>query len=468
MTTRLRWHFLLWTAAATAGLGLPGDGRAAEARKGPAKRPNIVFILADDLGWADLGCYGSTFHRTPNLNRLAARGVRFTQGYAAGNVCSPTRASILTGRNPARLRLTNFLVGHRWRDGSPLQPVDWRTEGLPPGEVTLAQVLRAAGYVTGIVGKWHLGKRGPEAFGFDENLNVGLGGSPPGYFDKKGRYLTDRQTEAAEQFLARHKDRPFFLYLAYNAVHVPLQAKKELAAKYEKAQPAGGSVFGQDKGVKVREVQDHAVYAAMLESLDEGVGRVMKKLADLGLDENTIIVFTSDNGGLCSAEGWPTTNRPLRLGKGWLYEGGVRVAWLVRWPGVAREGSTCDVPVISDDFAPTLLEMAGLPALPKQHLDGVSFAPLLRGGGKLDRQTLYWHYPHYSNQGGPPSGAVRHGDLKLIEFYEDGRLELYDLKNDPGECNDLAARMPERVRELRGMLETWRRSVAAQMPGRKG
>ncbi|MCC6416638.1 MAG: sulfatase [Gemmataceae bacterium] len=447
---------------------VPALAEAQGTGKGP-RRPNIVFILADDLGWADLGCYGSKFYKTPNLDRLAKQGLRLTQAYTANPVCSPTRASIMTGKNPARLRLTNFLVGNRWPENSPLQPVDW-THGLAPDEVTIARVLAAAGYVTGLVGKWHLGKLGPERFGFADNAAVNLGGSPAGYFDKQGRYLTDRQTEAAEKFIERNKDRPFFLYLAYNAVHIPLVAKKELAAAFEakvKANPPAGPVFGEDSGRKVRLVHSHAVYAAMLESLDQGVRRVLKKLADLGLDENTLVIFTSDNGGLCSSEGWPTSNLPLRLGKGWLYEGGVRVPLLVRWPGVAKAGGVCPIPTISDDYFPTLLEAAGVAARPKQQLDGRSLVPLLKGGDQLDRQTLYWHYPHYSNQGGRPSGAIRHGDWKLIEFFEDGRVELYDLKADPGERHDLAGRMPDRVRELRQLLQTWRGVVGAQMPRRK-
>jgi arylsulfatase A-like enzyme len=457
----------VWPLAVLLGVIFVPSARPGEAPKPAARRPNIVFVLADDLGATDLGCYGSKFYETPNLNRLAGQGLRFTQAYTANPVCSPTRSSILTGKNPARLHLTNFLVGARWPATSPLRPVEW-AHGLAADEVVLAQLLRTAGYATGIVGKWHLGKLPPGRFGFDVNVNAMLGGSPPGYFDKEGRYLTDRQTAAAEEFLEKNKDSPFFLYLAYSAVHVPLEAKKDLVAKYEakaRAQPSAGPVFGQDSGHKVRLVQNHPVYAAMIESLDQGVGRVLQKLHDLGLDDNTIVVFFSDNGGLCSAEGWPTCNLPFRLGKGWLYEGGVRVPLLVRWPGVTRAGNVCDVPVISDDFCPTLLEATGLPA-PKQ-LDGRSLVPLLKQTGTLDRQTLYWHYPHYSNQGGSPSAAIRHGDLKLIEFFEDNRAELYDLHSDPGERHDLAGTMPDRARELRQMLVAWRQAVGAQMPQRK-
>jgi arylsulfatase A-like enzyme len=442
--------------------------RADDVKK-PPRRPNFVFILIDDLGWTDLSCYGSKFYETPNLDRLAAQGMRFTSAYTAAPLCSPTRASIMTGKHPARLHLTNYLFGQRWPETSPLQPVDWQL-GLPLDEVTLAQALKNAGYRTGIIGKWHLGKMPPEKYGFDVNIDGGARGSPPGYFNKKGEYLTDVHTAAAEQFITENKDRPFFLYLAHYTVHIPLQAKKDLTAKYEakaKASPPAGPVFGEDGGKKVRKLQNHAVYAAMIESMDQSVGRVMKKLRELDLDHNTVVIFFSDNGGLCSAEGEPTSNLPLRLGKGWLYEGGIRVPLIVRWPGHTRPGSTCPVPMISDDFYPTLLEIVGLPPQPKQHVDGVSIVPLLKESGTLKRETLYWHYPHYSNQGGTPSGAVRHGDLKLVEYYEDGRTELYDLKNDLGERTNLAAKMPGRLQELRGLLNAWRRSVGAQMPQRK-
>jgi arylsulfatase A-like enzyme len=437
--------------------------------KQKTRPPNIVVILMDDLGWADLGCYGSKFYETPNIDRLAKRGLRFTNAYAAAPVCSPTRASIMTGKHPARLHLTNFLTGRLWPKDSPLQPVNWQT-GLPADEVTFAALLRAAGYVSGYIGKWHLGKRLPDQFGFDQLLATREGGGVPSHFTKEGEYLADHYTAVAEKFLTKNKDRPFLLFLAHNSVHVPLQAKKELTAKYEakaKAHPAAGAVFGKDNGRKVRQVQNHAVYAAMVQSMDESVGRIMKKLEELGIDDNTVIVFLSDNGGLCSAEGWPTSNLPLRLGKGWLYEGGVRIPLIVSWPGKTRPGGTSDVPVVSTDLYPTILEIAKVPLRPKQHLDGLSLVPLLEGKGGLERQALYWHYPHYSNQGGPPSGAVRSGDWKLIEFYEDGLVELYNLRTDPGERTDLAARRPERARELRQMLHAWRQSVGAQMPQRK-
>jgi arylsulfatase A-like enzyme len=469
MPRRCRRRSLLAWAFAPLGLLLLSPAAGAGEKK-TTRPPNIVVILMDDLGWADLGCYGSKFYETPNLDRLAKKGMRFTHAYTAAPVCSPTRASIMTGKHPARLHLTNFLVGNRWPKDSPLQPVNWQTN-LPAEEVTFAQLLRAAGYATGYIGKWHLGKLGPEHFGFQRDLSAKMGPVKGTHFTKDGDYLPDHYTALAEDFLAKNKDRPFLLCLAHNLVHIPLSAKKDLIAKYEakaQANPPARAVFGKDSGVKVREVQNHAVYAAMVQSMDESVGRILKKLADLGLDNDTVVIFTSDNGGLCSAEGWPTANLPLRLGKGWLYEGGVRVPLIVRWPGKTRPGSTSDVPVVSTDLYPTILEIAGVPLRPKQHLDGVSIAPLLQGTAGIERQALYWHYPHYSNQGGPPSGAVRRGDWKLIEFYEDGRLELYNLRDDPGEHTNLAARVPERARELRLLLHTWRQSVGAQIPQRKG
>ncbi len=435
----------------------------APARAAPPAKPNFVFILIDDMGWRDLGCTGSTFFRTPHLDRLAASGVRFTNGYAACPVCSPTRAAILTGKYPARLHLTDWLPGRADRPSQKLLRPKFRQQ-LPLDETTIAEALKPAGYVSASIGKWHLGGENysPQKQGFDVNVGGTQAGSPPGgYFNfrtptlslREGEYLTDRLTEEAEKFIEQNKDRPFFLYLPHYTVHIPLQAKKDLVAKHQaRAEPG--------------KPQHNPVYAAMIESLDDGVGRLLKKLDDLKLADRTVIVFTSDNGGLSVREGMSTpatSNDPLRAGKGYLYEGGVRVPLLVRWPGVAR-GGTCDVPVSSIDFFPTVLEIAGVKADPKHAVDGVSLVPLLRGEKALKREALFWHYPHYSNQGGRPGGSVRRGDHKLIEFYEEGRRELYDLAADPGEKNDLAAEMPEKVRELLGLLGDWRRSVKAQMP----
>jgi len=448
-----------------------------------ATRPNIVFILADDLGWNDLTAYGSSFYETPHLDRLAAQGVRFTQAYAASNVCSPTRASILTGRYPARVGITDWIVGRPDRPDQKLARAPFLNE-LPLEEVTLAEVFRAAGYRTGFIGKWHLGdtaKYFPEQQGFDLNI-AGCGkGSPPSYFSPygiptltdgpAGEHLDDRLTNEAIKFVSETaaKGQPFLLYLSHYAVHNPLQGKPGLIAKYQAklaAQALPAPVIAphpQDGNTRV--VQSHPTYAAMVESLDTSVGRLVAKLDELGLRENTIIVFTSDNGGLSTAEGSPTSNLPLRTGKGWAYEGGVREPLVVSWPGHVPAGRSSGAVVTSPDFFPTLLDLAGLPAEPRLHVDGVSFAPGLRDPASqpADR-AIYWHYPHYSNQRGKPHGAVRAGRWKLIEWFEDGRTELFDLEQDPGEANDLSRPQSALVQELLQQLRAWRGQVGARMP----
>jgi len=494
-----RRDFLRAAGAVTA-LGLGGIVKAAglgdgETRKKSRGRPNFVFFLVDDLGRQDLGCYGSTFYETPNLDRLAAQGMRFTSAYAACPVCSPTRASIMTGKYPARIRLTNYIAGAR--PGRLLSAEYFHYMKLE--EVTLAEALKEAGYKTGFVGKWHLGNEPyyPEKQGFDVNVGGCAAGSPPTYFypytranrsipaleqGQPGEYLTDRLADESLKLIEQNRDTPFLLYLSFYAVHIPLQAKKEMIEKYTaKAKQLGLEdkphfATGEDwpktaagdakwrATLRTRILQDHAVYAAMMESLDQAVGRVLQKLEDLGLADNTIVFFMSDNGGLATAEGQPTCNLPLRGGKGWLYEGGIREPMIVKWPGTVRAGSTCDEPVTSTDFYPTMLEMAGVPLKPVQHVDGQSMVPLLKGAGGLQRKAIYWHYPHYSNQGGGPGGAVRMGDFKLIESYEDNRVELYNLRADLGEQHDLATEMPEKTAELRRMLHQWRREVDAVMP----
>jgi arylsulfatase A-like enzyme len=442
-----------------------------------AQRPNIIFILADDLGWRDLGCYGSTFYETPNLDRLAAQGLRFTDAYAACNVCSPTRASILTGKYPARLHLTDWLPGRPDRPDQKLKRPIIR-QHLPLEEVTIAEALKDAGYATAFMGKWHLGATNffPERQGFDLNVGGCEKGQPPSYFSPyripnlpdgpAGEYLTDRLTGEALKFIENAKEKPFFLYLSHYAVHNPQQAKSELIAKY-RAQAAAlpkasGPEFRTDSKRQVRQIQNQPVYAAMVQSLDESVGRIMERLAELSLDGKTIVVFTSDNGGLSTSEGSPTSNVPLRTGKGWHYEGGVREPLIVKWPGITKPGSVCRQPVISTDYYPTFLEMAGQPLRPQQHLDGVSFVPLCKGK-RVSERLLFWHYPHYSNQAGGPGGAVRMADYKLIEWFEDMRVELFNLKDDLGEQRDLAGKMPEKARMLQRLLHDWRRSVDAQM-----
>ena len=475
----------LKAAGTTAVLGFcarAGLGRQETMRR----KPNFVFFLIDDLGRQDLGCYGSAFYETPHIDRLAAQGMRFTNAYAACPVCSPTRASIMTGKYPARLGITDWI-------GAPQEPTAYR-EYLPLEEVTIAEALKEADYATGFVGKWHLATRDadrakyyPDRQGFDLNVGGDHSGSPPTYFrpyekgnrrletmpadGPEGEYLTDRLTDESLKFLEANRDRAFLLYLSHYAVHTPLESRKDLAAKYEaKAkglpEPKGPRVESVYGPYKTRLVQDHPVYAGMVQSVDESVGRVLKKLGDLGLERDTIVIFMSDNGGLSTvAREGPTCNLPLRAGKGWLYEGGIRVPMIVKWPGVVPAGSECHEPVVSTDFYPTMLEMADLPLRPEQHIDGLSLVPLLRGTGTPARDAIYWHYPHYHGSGSRPSGAVRAGDHKLIEWCEDGRLELYDLRYDPGERNDLAATMPEKADELRRRLNTWRVEVGARMGG---
>lgn len=452
-----------------------------------AERPNILFFLIDDLGWTDTGVYGSTFYETPNIDRLAAAGARFTQFYSASPVCSPTRASIMTGKDPARLHITNWIGGDQ--AGMLLQAEYSRELSLE--EITLGDAFKDAGYATGYIGKWHLGAEGylPPSQGFDFSFAVNHAGQPGSYFypyenanwpvtnvpdledGGPGDYLTDQLTDAALEFIVTHHDTPFFLIFSHYAVHTPLQSKVELTAKYDsKAQnlPAAGSPAFLQEGASVTKVRhDHAVYAGMIESADHSVGRVLAVLDSLEIADHTVIVFVSDNGGLSTlprSRSIPTSNLPLRAGKGWLYEGGVRVPLIVKWPGAVAGGGVIDAPAITMDIYPTLLEIAGLPPRPDQHRDGLSLVPALLGTGELDRRPLFFHFPHYHGSGNRPSGAVRIGDYKLIEWFEDGRIELYDLSTDIGESQDLAVERPEVAGELHDTLLKWRRSIGARMP----
>jgi len=431
-------------------------------------RPNVVLIVADDLGWADLSVYGSRFHRTPRLDRLAAEGRRFSQAYAASPVCSPTRASLLTGKHPARLHLTDWLPG---RPDLPSQRLARPSiaQQLPLEEETLAEMLKANGYATASLGKWHLGGPGfePTLQGFDRNVAGDARGAPLSYrapYSRAGQvmpglepapqdeYLTDRLTMEAERFIEENAKRPFFLYLPHFAVHIPLSAKQELVAKYPKWD---GTPHGR---------QENPVYAAMVESLDESVGRILDCLERQGLSSRTIVIFTSDNGGLATLEGPrtpATSNAPLREGKGWLYEGGIRVPLLIRWPGHVAPGIESS-PVWSGDLVPTLRGLCGLDALSSG--DGVSLERLLTRGEPLGPRSLHWHYPHYSNQGGRPGGAIRAGKWKLIEYYENGRHELFDLERDPGESTNLIDTEAKRAEELAAQLHAWRQDLHAQMP----
>ncbi len=483
-----RRDFLKAMGAATGAWATGFGGSTLFGQGESRRRPNFVFFLVDDLGWKDLGCFGSSFYETPNVDRLASQGMRFTSAYAACPVCSPTRASIMTGKYPARLQTTDYFgapqpdtVQKHWTRNKPLLPARYR-DRVPLEEVTVAEALKSHGYATFFAGKWHLGPEGfwPEDQGFDVNKGGIERGGPYGgkrYFSPygnprladgpEGEHLPDRLATETCQFVEEHRDGPFLAYLSFYSVHTPLMAREDLKAKYEaKAQTIDhdGPDWGEEGDRKVRLVQDHAVYAGMVEAMDQAVGKVLDTLDRLDLAEETVVFFMSDNGGLSTSEGHPTCNLPLRAGKGWLYEGGIREPMMVRWPGRVRADSVCEEPVISTDFYPTMLEMAGVPATPDQHVDGRSMVPLLRGQERAKDRALYWHYPHYGNQGGSPGGAVRVGDYKLIEFYEDGRVELYNLRDDLGEQHDLAATLPEKATELRAMLHEWRQHVGALMP----
>jgi arylsulfatase A-like enzyme len=452
---------------------LLGAGAAA-LRAASGKKLNFVFILADDLGWHDLSCYGSTFHESPNIDRLAAQGMRFTSAYAAAPLCSPTRASILTGKYPARLGMTHICGYRPNRQGPWLSPES--APELPLSEVTIAEALKTAGYVSACVGKWHLGAGPyyPEKQGFDINIGGTRMAMPADFFYPKwkepggyykvregvpiegrpGEYLTDRLTDEAIRFLEARRDSPFFLYLSHFAVHVPIQARAETIARFQRKAKSGP--------------QQNAIYAAMIANLDEGVGRVMSKLEELKIADRTVVFFMSDNGGLVKEDGPdtpPTSNLPLRDGKMSLYEGGIREPMIVRWPGVVKPGSVCDVPVISTDFYPTIAEMAGIRNDPGNPADGVSLVPLLRGKNRLPRQAIYWHYPHTGYFTKVPAGvsAVRQGDYKLIEPLDDHEPELYNLARDIGETGNLAATMPQKTAELKAMLQRWRTSVGAKV-----
>jgi len=453
-----------------------------------SKPPNIVCILIDDLGWRDLACYGSSFYETPHLDALAARGIRFTDAYASCPVCSPTRASVMTGKYPARVGITNFIGGN---DCGRLDRVPY-LDHLPGNETTIADALREGGYQTWHVGKWHLGgdDHEPQHRGFDVNVGgCGWGMPKQGYFSPwgirnledgpEGEYLTDRLTDETLALIAgRDRDRPFFLHLAHYAVHTPIQAPAEKVEYFrEKAARLGldrertfavGEEFPclhkRGKRVTRRLLQSDPEYAAMIANLDDNLGRVVAAIDEAGIAEDTLIVFTSDNGGLATAEGSPTCNRPLAEGKGWMYDGGTRVCQFAVWPGTIAAGSECAVPVSTPDLYPTFLEAAGLPPRGEQHVDGESLMPLLRGDGELAREAIFWHYPHYGNQGGTPGSSIRRGRWKLIEFFDDGRRELYDMNDDPGEERDRAAGEPDLVEDLAEALATWRVSVSARIP----
>ncbi|SIO66890.1 Arylsulfatase A [Singulisphaera sp. GP187] len=435
------------------------------------RKPNIVFILADDLGYTDVACYGSRYYETPNIDRLAAQGLKFTDGYSCGPNCQPTRAALMSGQYGPRTGV--YTVGSidrfDWKS-RPLRPVD-NAQGLPLEKVTIAQALKSAGYATGMFGKWHLGQQGdyhPRRRGFDEAI-VSMGQhfeftTSPKVTYPDGTYLADFLTDKAVDFITRHKAEPFFLYLPHFGVHAPYQAKKALIEKFA-AKPAAGG-------------HHDPTYAAMLASVDESVGRVVKTLDELGLSDETLVIFSSDNGGVggyaregIGKAGAVTDNAPLRGGKGMLYEGGIRVPYLFRWPGKIPAGTVCDRSINSVDLYPTLVALAGGKVAEDYPLDGTSYVSLLTSGGQgtWDREDLYWHFPGYLGAGKgswrtTPVGVIRSGDWKLMEFFETGKLELYNKRNDVGEKIDLAASLPERVKELHAKMLAWRKQIHAPMP----
>ncbi len=445
-----------------------GPAASWAAEPGPA---NIVLFLIDDLGWRDLGCQGSTFYQTPNIDRLAGEGTRFTDAYAACAVCSPTRAAILTGKYPARLLLTDWLPSGRWNPHARLREGRF-LRSLPVEEVTLAEALREAGYRTTSIGKWHLGSEPfslPEHHGFDINIAGNGHGAPGNYFfpydgnwripttdlrarwnvlpdGAPGEYLTDRLTDEAVKFLRDNRQRPFFLYFPHYGVHTPLQAKADVIAKYEQVPEA--------------ERQGRPEYAAMVESIDDSVGRVLATLQDLELERNTVVIFTSDNGGFAGA----TSNAPLRANKGAYYEGGIRVPLIIKWPGIATPGRVVSEPVISTDLYPTCLAAARQRLRPDQHRDGVSLEPLLTGTAGIAARSLFWHYPHYNTHpSSVPSSVIRTGPWKLIETFDPESVELYNITDDLSETRNLAEEKRELVRDMRRELDAWRRDVGAEM-----
>lgn len=460
------------------------------------KKPNIIFILADDLGWKDLGCMGSSFYETPNLDRLAREGMRFTDAYAACPVCSPTRASIMTGLYPASVGITNFIGGNAsgYLVSAPY------SDHIEHSEKTLAEELRSTGYSTWHIGKWHLAGRYdrssdfkedhyPDKHGFDINIAGCEAGMPHhGYFSpwmlnnlndgEKGDYLPDRLTDEAIKLIKSRNNKPFFLNLWYYLVHVPVEAKREYIEYFQKKKTdlslndveefEIGDYFPcehkKDKRIVRRLVQSDCTYAAMIKSLDENIGKLIDTLKSEGLYDDTIIFFTSDNGGLSTAEGSPTCNKPLSEGKGWMYEGGTREPLIVKWDGRIIPGSICRTPVTSPDFYPTICEIAGIGDYKSG--DGLSFVRLLEDGkdSYLNERPIFWHYPHYANQGGTPGTSVRKGRYKLIQFYEYDKYELYDIVSDPGETEDISGDMADTFIELKDLLDKWKLSVEAKIP----
>lgn len=456
---------------------------ACSSRKAEENRPNVLFILADDFGYHDLSVMGSSYYETPNMDRIAKDGTIFTNGYATCQVCSPSRASIMSGKFPARHGITDWIgapEGEEWRNHkrfNQLLPPEY-VHQLPHEYTTLPEAMKEAGYLTFFAGKWHLGTKGswPEDHGFDINKGGWDVGSPRGgYFSPwenpnlesgpDGENLSMRLAKETIQFLQENRDTSFFAFLSFYAVHGPIQTTHEKWAKYrEKAEDLGIAESGFEMGhfFPIRQVQDNPVYAGLVEGMDDAVGEVLNALDEMGLAENTIVVFTSDNGGVAAGDAFATSNLPLRAGKGYQFEGGIREPYFIKVPGI-EGGQRCEVPVTGTDFYPTLLELIGAPQKPEEHIDGVSLVPLLHGESIAER-ALIWHYPHYGNQGGEPSGVIRLGDWKLIHYYEDGREELYNMDSDVEENFNVAENNPELVNQLSEKLFLMLEEMGALYP----
>lgn len=459
---------------------------AAQPASAGKTQPNVLLIMVDDLGARDLAVTGSRYYETPSLDRFAAGAVRFSHAYSSAPVCSPTRAALLTGKHPARLGITHWIPGDFPEDRPLRTPAI--PEALPLSEVTIAERLRSAGYATFFAGKWHLGGPGhlPQDQGFEVNVGGNHSGQPRSYYSPysnpqlpdgpPGEYLEDRLTDETLRFIESARGRPFFAMLSFYAVHTPIHAAprhvEHFRSKAAARRPAGGLGFEKEGGAYTKLIQDNAQYASMVRAVDDDVGRLMRALDRLGLADDTIVIVTSDNGGLATIEpdpagnprpGTPTANVPLRAGKGWLYEGGLRIPLMIRAPG-ARRGIVSSVPVDTLDIVPTLLEAARIVPPPADVLDGVSLQPLLSGRTLPAGRKLYWHFPHYHASGSVPSGAVLDGDWKLIEFFETQTVELYDLARDPSERRNLAARDAQRAAALRLQMRQWRSDVGARMP----
>lgn len=453
-------------------------------KKETARKPNVLFILADDLGYYDLSCTGSQFYETPNIDRIAHEGVSFTQGYATCQVCSPSRASIMTGQFTARHGITDWIgakSGQEWREKkrySKLLPADYQLN-LPLEHETLAEAMQKAGYKTFFAGKWHLGSEGsyPEDHGFDINIGGWKSGSPKGgYFapydnpkleqGQPGENLTLRLARETVEFMKTHRDSSFFAFLSFYAVHGPIQTSRDRWVKY-RAKAVGMGIaekgYEMERELPIRRTQDNPLYAGLVESMDDAVGRVLEALEALDLAENTIVIFTSDNGGVASGDGYSTSNLPLRGGKGYQWEGGIREPYFIKVPWLDDAIKEVDVPTTGADFYPTILDLAGIALNPSQHIDGVSLVPVLQGN-EIPERPLFWHYPHYGNQGGEPSSIIRQGDWKLIHYWEDNRKELYNLQSDPGEQADVASQHPEVTERLSHQLHTWLEDMKAKKP----